>query len=146
MSKKISKERKIRLTAKERYQLLKSPNHRERCILLKNGGMTHKMVAKDLEVSISSVSNWVKIYKERGSYGLWHTLYHGRVSKLSPKQIEELEIKSKKNPFNTVSETADYIKKEFGIKYNVRYLPRLLRKTECRVKTLKKKENNFLWQ
>lgn len=143
-TKKISAKREIELTKKQKGELLKIEKEitnskilkRIQSIKLKDKDWTHAEIAEHLNNSISAVSNWIKIYKEQGLEQLISWNYQGKSSKLSPKQIEQLKTRVKKEAFNVAQEALDYIRKEFDIEYNVKYLPRLLKKTNCHTKSL----------
>jgi len=144
VKRKVSKRREIKLTKKQKKLLMsagrKSPNpqvlKRIQCILLKNKGWTHQDIAEHLGKGISTVSNWIKIYQEEGLKQLVFWGYKGKEPKLSLEQIKELKQRTKENPFNIAQEAADFIKEKFDLDYNVKYLPRLLKKTNCPTKNL----------
>lgn len=140
----MSKKREIKLTKKQKKLLMLAekqvPNpqvlRRIQCILLKDKGWTHRAVAEHLNKGFSTVSDWVKIYKEKGLEQLISWKYAGKKSKLSLEQITELKQRINENPFNVAQEAADFIKEKFNVDYNVKYLPRLLKKTDCLTKSL----------
>ena len=142
VKRKVSKRREIKLTEKQKKLLMlaerKSLNpqvlKRIQCILLKSKGWTHQDVAEHLGKGISTVSNWIKIYQKEGLKQLVSWGYKGKQSKLSPEQMEELKQRINESPFNIAQEAADFIKEKFDIDYNVKYLPRLLKKTDCPTK------------
>ena len=109
---------------------------RIQCVLLKDKGWTHRDIAKHLNRGLSTISNWIKIYKEEGLEQLVFWGYKGKQSKLSPEQIKELKQRINKNPFNVAQEAADFIKEKFDLDYNVKYLPRLLKKMDYPTKNL----------
>ncbi len=141
---KVSKRREINLTKKQKELLMlaekktSSPQilKRIQCIFLKDKGWTHRAIAEHLNKGVSTVSNWIKIYKEEGLKQLVFWGYAGKRSKLSPEQIKELKQRINESPFDVAQEAADFIKEKFGIDYNVKYLPRLLKKTNCLTKSL----------
>lgn len=142
--KKISAKREIKLTKKQKDKLLKIEKKitnakilkKIQSILLKDKDWTHADIAKHLNKSVSSVSGWIKIYKEQGLKQLISWNYQGKASKLSQKQLNKLKARAKEEPFDIAQEALDYIEKEFDIKYNVKYMPRLLKKTNCHIKSL----------
>lgn len=144
IKRKVSKRREINLTKKQKKLLMLAekqvPNpqvlKRIQCILLKDKGWTHRAVAEHLNKGFSTVSDWIKIYKEEGLKRLVSWKYNGKKSRLSPEQITELKQMINKNPFNVAQEAADFIKEKFNVDYNVKYLPRLLKKTDCLIKSL----------
>jgi len=109
---------------------------RMRCIPLKDKGWTHRAVAEHLNKGFSTGSGWVKIYKEEGLKQLFSWRYAGKKPKLSPEKIAELKQRINESPFNIAQEAADFIKEKFDVDYNVKYLPRLLKKRIVLQKTL----------
>ncbi len=74
IKRKVSKRREIKLAKKQKEALMlaekQAPNpqilKRMQCILLKDRGWTHRAVAEHLNKGLSTVSDWVKIYKKDG--------------------------------------------------------------------------------
>ena len=108
----------------DKPQLLK----RLQCIKLKNEQWKHKDIAKFLSVELVTVSNWIKIYKEKGVEGLLQWGYKGRVSVLTLEQQEELKARDDEKPFSTAKEVVFYIKKHFQIDFHLHYVQKLLKK------------------
>lgn len=143
-TKKVLTRRIIKLTKKQKTELLRAEKKitkpqvlkKIQCVQLKAKGWTHKEAAEHLNVGISTVSTWIKTYKEQGVKQLTTWNYSGKPSKLSEGHIRQLKARVKDEPFDVAQEALDYIKAEFNIKYNVRYLPRLLKKTNCHTKSL----------
>lgn len=144
IKRKVSKRREINLTKKQMESLMLAEKQalnprvlkRIQCILLKDKGWTHRAVAEHLNKGFSTVSSWVKIYKEDGLKQLVSWRYAGKKPKLSLEQIIELKQRINENPFDVAQEAADFIKEKFDVDYNVKYLPRLLKKTNCLTKSL----------
>jgi transposase len=144
IKRKVSKRREIKLTKKQKEALIlaekQAPNpqvlKRIQCILLKDKGWTHRDVAEHLNKGFSTVSDYVKIYKKGGLKQLVFWGYVGKKPKLSSEQIIELKQKINESHFNVAQEAADFIKEKFDVDYNVKYLPRLLKKTDCLTKSL----------
>jgi len=135
---------KIKLTEKQKKELLRAEKQVTKpqvlkkilCIQLKDKNWKHKDVAEHLNVRISTISTWIKIYAEQGIKQLISWNYQGKSPKLSTEQIEKIKARTKNEPFDIAQEAVDYIKEEFNIKYNVKYLPRLLKKINCHTKSL----------
>ena len=144
IKRKVSKKREIKLAKKQKEALIlaekqtRSPQilKRIQCILLKDKGWTHRDVAEHLNKGVSTISNWIKIYKEEGLKQLVFWGYKGKQLKLSPEQINQLKQRANESPFSVAQEAADFIKEKFDLDYNVKYLPRLLKKTDCPTKSL----------
>lgn len=143
IKRKVSKKREIKLAKKQKKLLMLAekqvPNpqvlKRIQCILLKDKGWTHRAVAEHLNKGFSTVSDWIKIYKEEGLEQLVSWKYAGKKPKLSSEQIKDLKQRINESPFNAAQEAADFIKEKFDVDYNVKYLPRLLKKTDYHTKS-----------
>jgi transposase len=94
-------------------------------------------VSQLLRVSVKSVYNWLRRFLAEGCDGLWRYHYRGRgrPSKLTPSQKQQLVEAVKAGPekagfssavWNTVMIT-EWIWRRFGVRYNPRYLSRLLK-------------------
>lgn len=63
---------------------------RRRAIELYKQGKTQKFIVQALGVSQSSVSRWIKAFKEKGETSLARPQVGGSMRKLTPEQIEQL--------------------------------------------------------
>jgi len=127
----------IKLTSRQRKKLVEAEKEeskpqllkRIQSILLKDRGWTHQEIADHLGVGVSVIGHWVEIYLSGGLSQLLHWGYCGKKSRLTLEQIGEIKAEIRKKPFAIAQEAVDFIKEKFKIDYNVRYMPRLLKKT-----------------
>jgi transposase len=100
-----------------------------RCLrLLKDKGWKHEEVADFLDVSIASITNWLKAYRGGGVSALLQWGYKGKVSVLSLKEVEELQKRNKEKPFMTAKEAKKFIEERFGIQWHLHWVQKLLKK------------------
>lgn len=69
------------------------------CLRLKDKGWKQEELADFLDVSIASITNWLKRYRNGGISTLLQWDYKGNVSILSLKEVEELQKRNKEKPF-----------------------------------------------
>ena len=103
-------------------------------------GMSQADVARKYDVAESSVSRWAKSIREKGTNGLKRKKATGRKPKLTDVNKQELaDILSKgalKSGFQTNNWTGKrvsaVIKKNFGVEYHYKHIPKLLRSMKFR--------------
>jgi transposase len=92
---------------------------RIKAIVLLGKGWTFGQVAEALLVDEETIRQYLISYKERGIKGLLSLKYKGKASKLSDKELKQLEKHLEKETYLKVEEIIFYIKKIFNIKYTV---------------------------
>ena len=103
-------------------------------------GMSQADVARKYDVAESSVSRWAKSIREKGKNGLKRKKATGRKPKLSNEQKNELAKILNKGALASGFQTNNWtgkrvsavIKKEFGIEYHFKHIPKLLRSMKFR--------------
>ena len=103
-------------------------------------GMTQAEVARKYHVDDSTACRWDKARKEKGLDGLKATKATGRPPKLSSRQkkelVETINAGALKSGFDTNNWTGKrvsaLIKKNFGIEYHYKHIPKLLRSMKFR--------------
>jgi putative transposase len=113
--------------------------------LLKEGQLPQSQIAARLGVSCAAVSHWAKRYRSGGISRLRHRVATGRPSKLTPTQKRTIEQQLRKGALAagfptdrwTLERIAALIEQEFGVRYNPRYLSRLLRQLGCNPRNLR---------
>jgi len=98
-------------------------------------GMSQADVARKYNVYPSSVSRWAKKLEKKGKAGLKERTATGQPSKLSENQkgkllvilVQGAKVYGFENDFWTGKRVCTIIKEEFGVVYNFKYIPRLLR-------------------
>ena len=98
------------------------------CLKLKNIWREHKKVADFLKVRKTTISDWTKLYFEKGLDGLLARNYKGKPPILTAEQLRELSKKNKKTPFATAKEARNYIKEKYGIIFHLHRVQKLLKK------------------
>ena len=103
--------------------------------LLKEGKLSQAEIARQLDVSRATVSDWSKIVKVKGIRGLRRKKAPGSASKLSKVQKGKLKRLLDRGAVAsgfptdrwTLERVRQLIKKEFKVSYHPNYLNRLLR-------------------
>jgi putative transposase len=103
--------------------------------LLKEGKLSQAEIARHLEVSRATVSDWAKILKTKGIRGLRRKKAPGSESKLSKAQKEKLKRLLDRGALAcgfaadrwTMERVRQLIQREFEVSYHPNYLNRLLR-------------------
>lgn len=124
----LTKEQKKQLNSAEKniknIQLLK----RIQSVRFKDMGWTNLEIAKFLNVCNDTITDWLKAYSKNGIDGILAWGYKGRQSFLSDEQLEIIRQRNIEKPFDTASEAVDFIEEQFGIKYNLSWVQKLLKK------------------
>ena len=128
--------RKINLTEKQKAEIreaelrIKKPQlvRRLQCLKLKNKGWKHKEVAEFLNVTIATVSTWIKVYHKEGLTSLLHWNCQGRASILTKADQEKIKARQREKPFQTAKEAQDFIEQTLGIKWHLHWVQKLLKK------------------
>jgi len=104
-------------------------------ILLKeNPKMTLKEVATILNYGYKTVKTWWRNYKEGGLEKLLEWKVEGFKGRLKDEQVKKIEEEVNNREFRTQKEIADWIEKEFGVKYTQQGISRLLKKLKIKKK------------
>jgi len=128
--------RKITLTEEERKELHRRIRQakdrrtadRLRVILYKSEGYKNHVIAHLLQISINSVSTYLKRYLAGGLDALCATNYQGKQPRLTPEQQEVLKIELKTHIYNTAGQVIAWVEKQFGVTYTVRGMHTLLKR------------------
>jgi len=132
---KLSKEDKKQLNIAEKEvsntQLLK----RIQCVKFKDMGWTNLKIAEFLNVCNDTITDWLKAYSEKGVDGILAWGYEGRPSFLTDSQLEIIKKRNIAMPFDKASEAVDFIEEQFGIRYNLSWVQKMLKKNwDCHTK------------
>lgn len=93
-----------------------------------NKGYLNKEVAEYYSIDITTVSNWIAIFREGGIEALLTLKYKGRPSRLSEEQISELIEEASKGSFAVAADLQSYIMENFGVEYSNKYIPEFAEK------------------
>jgi len=107
-----------------KIQLLK----RIQCIKLKHEGWKHKQLAVFFSVTIETISAWLKAYNQGSIDTLLKWNKQGRKSVMTVAEQEILKQRNAKQPFNTAKEAKEFIEQEFGYKWHLHWVQKLLKK------------------
>lgn len=91
-------------------------------------GWKYSAIAEFLSVTNNTITNWINYYKEGGIDSLLVLNYKGGQAKLSEEQLSELKIEAGKGLFGIAKDVQHYIKKNFGIEYNLSHVQLLCKK------------------
>ncbi|WP_457641378.1 helix-turn-helix domain-containing protein [Persephonella sp.] len=146
---KVIKRELIKEDVKELKRLQKTVKHHrlvpriQMLILLKkNPKITLKEVASLLNYGYKTVKTWWKNYKEGGLEKLLEWEVKGYKGRLTETQLEKLEEEVNKGEFKTQKEIADWIEREFGIRYTQQGISRLLKKLKVKKKVARSENVN----
>jgi len=108
----------------------KDPRVRDRLrgILLLKKGYTQDKVAEIMGVTTRTVYNWKTRYIQKGVEGLRDKPIPGRRSTLDEKDMDRLKSLLEERDYWTSNQVRALIKKEFGVEFTNRHIPRILRK------------------
>ncbi len=88
---------------------------RLQCIHFKSLGLKHKVIAEALGVHVDTVTDWLKLFKNKGFEGLCNLSYEGRrVSKLA-NVVEDMKKYIEENNVDKLSMLQDYLLEEHDI-------------------------------
>lgn len=104
--------------------------------MVEKGGLTQAEAARQSKVDPRTVRKWLEWHRGRGQRKLEARLTPGRPPELSPKDRKKLESLLLKGPRAAGYATdlwsgprvRELIRREFGVKYHISHIPRLLRK------------------
>ena len=127
---------KIELSAKELAKLDKKRkkeknkmiSDRLRCIYLAAKGKKNKEIQDVLAVNKNSVTNWIKIYREKGLEELCRPAdYNRRAAKIDD-YVEKIKQDVKDNTISTLSELQDWIRTNYALAIELSWLYRCCKK------------------
>jgi len=88
----------------------------------------YSAIAEFLSISKETMSGWINIYKRGGVDELLKLHYKGGQPRLNKKQIKNIKEKAAQGSFTFAKDVQHYIKKNFGIKYNLKHVQLLSKK------------------
>lgn len=124
----LSPQQKEELKNAERQIDKKPLLRRLQCLKLKDKGWKHEEAAEFLDVSVNSITNWLKAYQRGCIPELLQWGYRGKVSVLSLKDQEELRKRNKEKPFMSANEAKAFLEERFGVKWHLHWIQKLLKK------------------
>ena len=127
---------KIKLSSTELIELNKRKKreknikmyHRLQSVYLAHKGKDNKEIVNILEVNKNSVTNWIKIYSEKGIDGLCKPIDYNRRSAKIDDYIDKIKQDIKDNTISTLSELQDLINKKYSLEIEQSWLFRCCKK------------------
>ena len=113
---------------------------RLQCIYLKHKGKRHKEIADIIGVCQDTITDWIKLYKEKGINGLCDMNFDRRQSKIDP-YLNQIKQDLKDNIISTLAELQDWLKNKYSIEIEQSWLSKCCKK---KLITLTKKHIPFL--
>ena len=112
----------------------KDPRVRDRLrgVLLLKKGYTQGKVAEIMDVTTRTVYNWKTRYNQEGVDGLRDKPIPGRKTVLDESDMEKLRSLLEERDYWTSNQVRELIKREFGVEFTTRHIPRVLRKLGLR--------------
>jgi len=105
---------------------------RLRGVLLLKKGYTQGKVAEIMDVTTRTVYNWKTRYNQEGVEGLRNKPIPGRKTVLDEKDMRRLRMLLEERDYWTSNQVRELIKREFGVEFTTRHIPRVLRKLGLR--------------
>ena len=89
----------------------------------------YSAIAEFLDITKDTMTDWVNLYKREGMQGLLNLHYKGGQPRLNKRQIEDIKEKAAQGSFTFAKDVQHYIEKNFGIKYNLKHVQLLFKKS-----------------
>jgi len=89
---------------------------------------TNIEIAEFLNVCNDTITDWLKAYSKNGIEGILTWKYVGRPSLLTDEQLEKIRQRNNEIPFDNATEALEFIEAEFGVKYTLSWVQKLLKK------------------
>ena len=99
-------------------------------VYLTHKGKDNKEIIEILEVNKNSVTDWIKIYCEKGIDELCKPIEYNRRSAKIDNYIGKIKQDIKDNTISTIAELQDWIKKKYSLKIEQSWLFRCCKKTQ----------------
>lgn len=125
---KVSKKDYNKLKETEEEVVSKKAYRRIQAFKLIHKGWKYSAIAEFLNVTKETISDWIRLYKQKKIKGLTTLHYKGGQTRLNEKQIEELKEKAAQGSFTFAKDVQHFIEKNFGIKYNLKHVQLLSKK------------------
>lgn len=127
---------KIKLSPNELMELNKRKKqekntkmyHRLQSVYLAHKGRDNKEIIDILGVNKNSVTNWIKVYSEKGIDELCKPIDYDRRSAKIDDYIDKIKQDIKDNTISTLSELQDLINKKYSLKIEQSWLFRCCKK------------------
>src|SRR5262249_16389396 len=111
-------------------------------VLAVAAGTTREEVAELLGVGLTQLSEWLRVFRNRGLDALCEIHNKGDPGKLTASQIEQLKAKVSTGCFRNTDQIRDWLLSTFAVKYSSSGLKDLLK----RIGVTYHKVSGFLWK
>lgn len=125
---KLSQIELAKLNKKRKKETSKAIFDRLQCVYLAAKGKENKEIKDILAINKNSVTNWIKIYIEKGLDELCQPENFDRRSAKIDDYIEEIKRDIKEKTISTLSELQSWIKKEYSLQIEQSWLSRCCKK------------------
>ncbi|MFH1191957.1 MAG: helix-turn-helix domain-containing protein [bacterium] len=134
---KLSKSELSKLKSKKKKAKDKKIYLRLQCIYLSHKGKSHKEIVENLGVNKNSVTEWIKIYIEKGMGELSQPIdYNRRTSKIAD-YLDKIKQDVQENTISTLAELQSFIKEKYSLEIEQSWLFRCCKKNSiCLAKKL----------
>ncbi len=104
----------------------KRKSYKINALILLGSGWTYEQVSVALMLDVSTLSRWVQSYNSGGLEQLCGNKYKGSSPKLSTSELKELEKHLSVNLYQDVKKIVVHIKNQYGVKYSISGVTKLL--------------------
>ena len=125
---KLSQNEFVKIKKRRRKEKNKAISDRLHCIYLSAKGKKNKEIKDILAVNKNSVTNWIKIYEDKGLDELCRPENFDRRSSKIDEYIEKIKQDIKENTIATLAELHDWLKSKYEIEIEQSWLFRCRKK------------------
>ena len=125
---KLSQNEFVKIKKRRRKEKNKAISDRLHCIYLSAKGKKNKEIKDILAVNKNSVTNWIKIYEDKGLDELCRPENFDRRSSKIDEYIEKIKQDIKENTIATLAELHDWLKSKYEIEIEQSWLFRCCKK------------------
>ncbi len=101
---------------------------RYQCLHMLQTGMKRQDVAELLDVSIDTITDWIKLFQSVGLVGMGELKYDGRRPSTLDEHKEKIKDHIKTTSVNTVSQLQNYLRSDLQLEIEHSWLSRYLKK------------------
>jgi len=138
----LTAEQKKEIERRRKGTLDRRVYQRLTAVLAVGAGKTRQEVAQLLGIGLSQLSDWLRVFRNKGLDALCEIHYKGDPGKLTQKQIEQLKAKVSTGCFRNSDQIRGWIQSTFAVSYSSSGIKDLLK----RVGISYHKVTGFLWK
>ena len=125
---KLSSAELTELNKRRKKEKDKKIYNRLQCIYLAHAGKKHKEIIDILSVNKNSITDWIKIYLDKGIDELSRPIDYDRRSSKIDTYIDKIKCGIKENSISTLAELQDWINEKYSIELEKSWLFRCCKK------------------